>query len=86
MRVGTPRGKRRRISPRAAPQAFVHMQRIFGEGNFSYFPPTFVLPDDALALRAAEARGDGPYMHKVDRGSQGVGVELVDPVPEKHLR
>ena len=66
-------------------KAFAAMRLIFGKGNFSYFPPTFVLPEEAEALRAAEARGEGPFMHKTNRGAQGLGVHLVDPVPAEHL-
>lgn len=61
------------------------MQRIFGKGNFSYFPPTFVLPDEAEALRAAEARGEGPYVHKPDNALGGKGIGIFDKVPAEFL-
>ena len=66
--------------------AFRGMQKLFGSSNFSYFPPTFVLPHSREALQAAEARGEGPFVHKVSASSRGVGVTLVDPVAEEHLR
>ena len=62
------------------------MRRIFGRGNFSYFPPTFVLPAEAKQLRAAEARGEGPYMHKADNKMGGKGINLLERVSVEHLR
>ena len=67
-------------------RAYERMRRAFGAGDFSYFPSTFVLPEEAGALRAAEARGDGPFMHKANGGSQGLGVHLVSAVAAEHLR